>query len=100
MQVGSPASSLALPYPCRMKRQRVKLPGSWAPTIYGVIQSAVTTALATAIATFHIAGLHLSAVFGWLTAWAIAWSTMLPIVILVSPLIRKAVDAMTDQPKI
>lgn len=72
------------------------MPGSWAPTIYGVIQSAVTTALATAIATVNLMGFHVASVAVWLTSWAVAWVTMLPVVVLVSPLIRKAVDAMTD----
>ena len=72
-------------------------PKSWAPTVYGIIQSAMTTALATAIATFHIAGFNLNSLADWLLSWGVAWVTMLPVVILVSPLIKMAVEALTIQ---
>ncbi|HRD77134.1 MAG TPA: DUF2798 domain-containing protein [Hyphomicrobiaceae bacterium] len=70
----------------------------YAPFIYGVIQSAVTTGVATAIATYQLTGVGMEFVKRWLLVWAIAWLTMLPIVLLVAPVIQRAVFALTGQP--
>ena len=41
----------------------MKLPRRYAPFVYGVIQAALTTAVATAIATYSVMGIALAAVF-------------------------------------
>lgn len=71
-----------------------KLSRRHAPFVYGIIQAAITTATATAIATYQGMGaggfpLH------WLTSWGMAWLTMLPVVIGVSPLIQRTVLSLT-----
>ena len=46
-----------------------RLPQHYAPLAYGIIQAAITTALATAIATHHLTGLGMR----FLEEWALAW---------------------------
>ena len=71
-----------------------RLPQQYAP----LIQAAITTAVATAIATYELTGLSLRFLQEWATAWALAFATMLPIVIFVAPLIHRCVLALTVRP--
>lgn len=73
-----------------------KLPHRYAPFIYGVIQSGITTAVASGIATTGALGVNSLALGAWLVAWLLAWITMLPVVVLVAPLIQRAVLAVTE----
>ncbi len=75
-----------------------KLPRHFAPFIFGVVQAALTTGIATAIATPLGVGLDWHFVQRWLATWAIAWLTMLPVVIFFALIIRRAVEAMTLPP--
>ena len=68
------------------------------PLIYGVIQAAITTGVATAIATLQLTDFKLRFVEEWLFAWGLAFLTMLPVVIFVSPLIQRCVLALTFSP--
>lgn len=74
-----------------------RLPRRYAPFVYGMIQAAITSAVATAIATYHIAHLDLQFALYWLSCWALSLATMLPVVILVSPLIQRAVVSLTEE---
>ena len=58
----------------------LKLSRRHAPYVYGIIQSALTTAIATAIATWKLTGTALLFMQYWFSAWGIAWLTMLPVV--------------------
>ena len=73
----------------------VKLQRRYAPFIFGIIQATITTGIATAIAT----PFHANAVWDffaqWVSAWALAWAAMLPLVIFLAPLIWRAVNAVT-----
>jgi len=75
-----------------------RLPRQWAPLIYGVIQAAITTGVATAIATLQLTDFKLRFVEEWLFAWGLAFLTMLPVVIFVSPFIQPCVLALTFSP--
>ena len=72
-----------------------KLPKRYAPFIYGLIQAAVTTALATAIATKQMAPPGTQILSYWLSSWVLSWITMLPVVLLVAPVIQRVVLVMT-----
>jgi hypothetical protein len=67
-----------------------------APYIYGVIQAAITTAVATAIAIHQLTDLGFLFLRQWLWAWSVGWLTMLPIVIFVAPFIQRFVIALTQ----
>ena len=62
--------------------------------VFGVIQSGFTCAIAAAIASvpFFDDGAFVS---HWLKSWIIAWATMIPFVLLATPIIRRAVDVLT-----
>jgi hypothetical protein len=72
-----------------------RLPRTYAPFLYGIIQAAMTTCVASSIATYQATGSSARFFEVWPPAWGLAWLTMLPIVILVSPLIQRAVAAVT-----
>jgi hypothetical protein len=72
-----------------------RIPRNYAPFAYGIIQAAITTGVATAIATSQVTGLTSGFLPSWFWSWAFAWLTMLPIVIGISPLIRRAVASIT-----
>ncbi len=65
--------------------------------IYGVLQAAVTTGIATAIATHQLADAGREFLWTWLVAWGIAWLTMLPVVVLIAPLLQRVVGLIVDR---
>lgn len=75
---------------------RRRFPARFSPVIYGIVQAGLTTAIASAVATFHETGWAGRFLPEWFANWVIAWSVMLPVVILVSPFIKRAVEAMVD----
>ncbi|KQT86458.1 DUF2798 domain-containing protein [Methylobacterium sp. Leaf466] len=62
--------------------------------VYGVLQSGLTCAIAAAIASypFLVEGSFLN---HWIRSWVLAWLTMLPIVLLAPPLIRRLSEMLT-----
>jgi hypothetical protein len=72
-----------------------RLPERHAPLVYGVIQAAITTGLATAIATHQLTDFGMLFLARWVFAWLLAWLTTLPVVIVIAPLIQRAVAALT-----
>jgi hypothetical protein len=73
----------------------IVIPRRFAPYIYGMIQAAITSAIASAIATNQLTMSGLEFAAYWLKSWGLAWLTMLPIVVLIAPYIQRAVIAMT-----
>jgi hypothetical protein len=64
--------------------------------VYGIIQSGLTCAIASAIASHSF--VQEGAFFAhWLRSWGIAWLTMLPIVLFAAPFIRKLTNVLTSQ---
>jgi Protein of unknown function (DUF2798) len=73
----------------------MEIPRRFAPHLYGIIQAAITTAVATAIATHQLASQSMQFLWYWLASWLLAWLCMLPVVVLVAPLIHRAVMSLT-----
>lgn len=73
-----------------------KLPKRYGPFVYGIIQSGLTTAIATGIAIAKSQSVGPAFIVAWAPVWLTAWVTMLPIVLGASPLIQRAVDRLTD----
>ena len=72
----------------------LRIPRRHAHFVFGVIQAGLTSAIAAAIASVPF----LSAsdfMVHWLSSWLIAWITMVPVVLLAAPLIRRLVHALT-----
>ena len=75
-----------------------RLPHRYAPFLYGVIQVAmITTAVASAVGVYHSGPLGTAALARWAGLWLAAWRLMLPIVIVISPLVRRLVAAITRE---
>jgi hypothetical protein len=74
----------------------LKIPQRYSHFVYGVLQSGLTCAIATAIANvpFLAAG---SFAAHWLQSWFVAWIMMLPIVLLAAPAIRTLTHILTDE---
>ncbi len=72
------------------------IPRRHAHYVFGALQSGLTTAIASAIATAsHLdGGPFLS---GWLWSWLLSWAVMLPVVLVAAPLIRRAAVALTRE---
>lgn len=73
-----------------------RLPRRFVPYVYGMIQAAITTGVATAIAAGQLATPDMHFVRYWLSCWLLSWATMLPVVVLVAPLIQRIVASLTE----
>jgi len=74
----------------------MSIPKRYSHFLFGLIQSGFTCAIAAAIASapFMYDGIFIS---HWLKSWIIAWATMIPFVLLATPIIRRAVDVLTRE---
>jgi hypothetical protein len=61
--------------------------------IFGLIQSAITCAVATGIATLPFLETGSFAAH-FIRAWTVSWISMLPVVVLAAPVIRALVDRL------
>jgi hypothetical protein len=65
------------------------IPRRYAHFVFGVIQSGLTSAVATCIASLS---LFATGEFfaNWMRSWLVSWALMLPIVLFAAPAIRRA----------
>jgi hypothetical protein len=69
-------------------------PRRYAHFLFAAIQSALTSSIAAAIASFNL--IWVGGFLGhWLRSWAVAWIVMLPVVILAAPAILRLSEFMT-----
>lgn len=71
------------------------LPKQFAPLTYGVMQAAVTSAVATTVGMLQTPFNGSNAAIHWLLNWSLSWLAMLPVVVLISPLLQRAVLSLT-----
>jgi hypothetical protein len=72
----------------------LRIPRRHAHFVFGVIQAGLTSAIAAAIASIPFLG-DSAFLAHWLSSWLIAWATMVPVVLLAAPVIRRLVHALT-----
>lgn len=60
--------------------------------VFGVMQSGLTTGVATAVASFTTPDDFLR---HWLGAWVAAWLLVLPVVVLAAPALRRLSEQLT-----
>jgi len=72
----------------------LRIPRRHAHFLFGVIQAGLTSAVAAGIASVPFLA-ESTFLEHWLGSWAIAWATMIPVVLLAAPLIRRLVQALT-----
>ena len=69
-------------------------PRSYAHFLFAALQSALTSAIAAAIASFNL--IWKGGFFEhWLQSWSLAWVVMLPVVIAAAPTILRLSNFMT-----
>lgn len=71
-----------------------RIPRRYAFVVFGIVQSGLTCAVAAAIASLSFARSGTFFVH-WIQSWLVAWATMIPVVLLASPFIRRVADALT-----
>ncbi|MBX3604807.1 MAG: DUF2798 domain-containing protein [Piscinibacter sp.] len=71
------------------------IPKKFAPLLFGLILSGLMSLLVSGIATLRAAGLSPAFTGLWAGAWLTAWLFAFPVVLLVAPLARKAVERLT-----
>jgi hypothetical protein len=79
----------------RLKIAMRRVPRRSSHFVFGVIQSGLTCAIASAIASYPFLQ-EGSFVAHWMRSWALAWVIMLPVVLLAAPAIRRLTDALTQ----
>jgi len=72
------------------------IPRRFSHFVFGVIQSGLTSAIATGIASYPLVatGTFLT---NWPRSWLVAWIMMLPIVLFAAPTIRSVSDFLTRE---
>jgi hypothetical protein len=73
-----------------------KLPRRHAHFLFAIIQSGMTSAIASAIAFFRMAT-DAALISDWLMSWLAAWATMVPIVLCAAPVIRSVAHSVTSE---
>jgi len=68
-----------------------RLPHRYAPFLYGVIQVAITTAVASAVGVYHSGPLGAAALARCAGLWLAAW------LLVISPLVHRLVAAITRE---
>ncbi|KYK43733.1 MULTISPECIES: DUF2798 domain-containing protein [Bradyrhizobium] len=63
------------------------IPRRYSHFVFGIIQSGLTSLVATGIASLPAGG-PMMFVRHWMVSWLIAWAAMLPVVLLAAPAIR------------
>ncbi len=70
------------------------LPRRLAPALFGLILSGLMSLLVSGISTYRALGLGPSFVALWTSAWLAPWLVAFPVVLVVAPLARRAVEAL------
>lgn len=70
------------------------IPRRKAHFVFAVIQSGLTTAIASGIGTWGAGGGSLAA---WLASWFVAWALMTPVVLLLAPFIQRIAAVLTRE---
>jgi hypothetical protein len=76
------------------RAHRLIVPRRYSLVVFGVLQSGLTCAVASAIASLSL--VHSRTFFAhWTQSWLVSWATMIPVVLFASPFLRRVVDAVT-----
>jgi hypothetical protein len=74
------------------------IPARFAPVLFGLILSGLTSCVVSGIATFRALGLHDGFLGDWAGSWAVSWAIAFPTVLVVAPITRRIVAALTRKP--
>ncbi|MFN3644272.1 MAG: DUF2798 domain-containing protein [Gemmobacter sp.] len=71
------------------------IPARFAPILFGLILSGLMSCIVSGIATVRAVGLPPGFFALWMGAWAPSWAVAFPAVLLIAPLARRIVGALT-----
>jgi Protein of unknown function (DUF2798) len=71
------------------------IPARFAPTLFGLILSGLMSCVVSGIATFRALGLHAGFIADWAGSWIVSWAIAFPTVLIVAPITRRIVAALT-----
>lgn len=77
-------------------QMRFYIPKRYAPIVYGIIQAAMTSAVATTVSLSQSPGGTALSPAHWLSCWTSSLLATLPLVILIAPIIQRIVLALTE----
>ena len=75
-----------------------RIPRKYEHLLFGIIQSGLTSAISTGVASIPVFGTFAVA-RNWLGSWLIVWIATIPIVLLAAPAIRWLVLSLTADSK-
>jgi Protein of unknown function (DUF2798) len=67
----------------------------FAPMLFSLMLSGLMSLLVSGISTFRVSGLTPDFPGVWMSGWLTAWLVAFPVVMVVAPLARKAVERLT-----
>ena len=70
----------------------------FAPIMFGFLVSGLMSLIVSGIATMRAIGWDVGFSASWMNAWIISWAIAFPTILIVSPIVRRFVAAITKQP--
>ena len=70
-------------------------PARFAPVLFGLILSGMMSCMVSGISTLRAGGLAEGVFAKWMTSWGISWAIAFPVVLVVAPITRRIVAALT-----
>lgn len=70
-------------------------PARFAPVLFGLILSGLMSCMVSGISTLRAVGLAEGFFAKWMTSWGISWAIAFPVVLVVAPITRRIVSALT-----
>lgn len=74
------------------------IPRKFGPMLFGLVLSGLMSMLASGVSTLRVLGLAPGFIGLWASSWLTAWLIAFPVVLLVAPLAKKAVDRLLVTP--
>ena len=71
------------------------IPARFAPILFGLILSGMMSCIVSGIATLRVVGAVEGVIGAWMLAWATSWAVAFPVVLVVAPITRRLVAALT-----
>lgn len=74
------------------------IPARLAPVLFGWILSGLMSLLVSGVSTWRSVGPIGGFLVLWMLSWLTAWAIAFPVVLLVAPMARRAVEALVRRP--
>ncbi|WP_144182642.1 DUF2798 domain-containing protein [Elioraea rosea] len=74
----------------------MRFPARYAPVLFGLLLSGLMSFIVSGIATLNALGAVREMPTAWMSSWSVAWAIAFPTVLVVAPLVRRIVSAITE----